>query len=110
MTSEEFAMLNTYNKWLHIHGVMSYIQNMDKAYEMRRRLNPHHSDSDKKLEERNLRTDQYQRWSHVKDLYATHRDELENTQDDPRFQECKSIIERIFTLELDDALRDVLKP
>jgi len=108
MTAEEFAALPTENKWSHIKQVMDYITKMDRTYEIRRRMNPHHLEADKKKEERNLRTDQLQRWSHIKDLYATHRDELENTFEIPAWQECKSIIERVFTMELDDALRDVI--
>lgn len=81
---------------------------MDSAYSMRTRLNPHHPKKDKKQEERNLRLDQYQRWSHIKNLYAAHRDEMVNTLDIPQYEECKNILERIFTMELDDALRDVI--
>ena len=108
MTSEQFAPLDLPEKWEHIRATMSYIQQIDEAYNMRRRLNPHHSKNDVKLEERNLRLDQYQRWSHIKDLYAAHRDELNDTLGDENYQDCKSILERIFTLELDDALRDIV--
>lgn len=108
MTSEEFNKLTLEAKWIHVESVMKYIQQMDSLYSMRRRLNPHHSKEDIKLEDRNVRIEQYQRWSHVKDLYATHRDELANTLDNERFQECKSIMERIFTLELDEALKDII--
>jgi len=108
MSEEEFAVLETQGKWIHIEETMQYIANMDKMYNLRTRMNPHHPEDQKRQEQRNLRVDQYERWSHIKNLYATHRDELINTFDNPKFEECKSILERIFTLELDDALRDVI--
>jgi hypothetical protein len=58
---------------------------------------------------RNMRLDQYQRWMHVKDLYAEHRDELSDTLGEPRFEQAKVIIEGVFTMEVDDALRDVIE-
>lgn len=109
MSEEEFAMLTLIGKWSHLKTTMDYIVRIDSVYGLRTRLNPHHPVKQKKEEERNLRLDQYQRWSHVKNLYATHRDELVNTLDNPQFEECKSILERIFTMELDDALRDVIE-
>lgn len=109
MTLEEFSILSTELKWIHISQVMAYIAQMDSAYSLRRRYNHHHSEKDKKQEERNLRIDQVQRWGHIKDLYAVHRDELNDTLGNEDFQKCKSIIERVFTLELDDALRDVIE-
>jgi len=123
MTEEEFSTLPTAAKWEHVRTTMNYITNMDARYEnikdsydLRRRLNPHHSDEYVKLEEkeikhkqRNLRIDQYQRWTHVKNLYAAHRDEMVNTFENPLYEECKSVLERIFTMEVDDALRNVLE-
>lgn len=108
MSEEEFTKLSLLDKWVHLKTTMDYIVKVDSAYSMRVRLNPHHPVKHKKEEERNLRIDQYQRWSHVKNLYAEHRDEMMNTLDSPEFEECKSILERIFTMELDDALRDVI--
>ncbi|CAM6003867.1 unnamed protein product [Sphagnum balticum] len=88
---------------------MDYIVQMDNVYSLRRRLNPHHAEDQKKEETRNLRVDQYQRWSHVKNLYAEHRDEMANALDSQDFEKCKAILERIFTMEVDDALRDILE-
>lgn len=107
MTLSEFAILSTLEKWMHIQSVMDYIHNMEKRYELRTRY-ANYPSSDSKHEQRVFRVDQYQRWLHVKDLYASHRDELSNTLDNEKFQECKSILERIFTEELDDALRDMM--
>lgn len=109
MTLEEFSILDTQFKWIHIKQVMDYISQMDVHYNLRKRYNAHHEEIQRKQEERNLRLDQVQRWGHIKDLYAAHRDELNNTLDNQEFQECKSIIERVFTLELDDALRNVIE-
>ena len=108
MTEEAFAELDLTKKWFHIKTTMDYIQKMDTAYSLRSRLNPHHSDKDKKEEQRNLRVDQYQRWAHIKNLYATHRDDLTDTLGVSHYEECKSILERIFTMELDDALREII--
>lgn len=122
MTEEEFSALPTLGKWVHIQKTMDYIIKMDAQYEgikrgfdLRRRLNPHHPPEDVaketesiRTEQCNLRLDQYQRWSHIKNLYAAHRDELVNTFGDSGYEECKSILERIFTMELDDALRNVI--
>jgi hypothetical protein len=108
VTETEFAILPLPDKWAHIKKTMDYIVTMDSAYSMRTRLNPHHPEKDKKLEERNLRLDQYQRWSHIKALYSVHRDELSNTLGDTEYEESKSILERIFTAEVDDALRDII--
>lgn len=108
MSDEEFAELSLERKWSHIHTVMTYIQNMENVYEMRRRLNPHHPKKTVKEESRNLRVDQYQRYSHIKDLYAQHRDEMVNTLESKVFAEAKNILEQVFTMELDDALHTVL--
>ena len=108
MTEEEFAQLTTSHKWSHIKETMDYISVMDNAYSMRRRLNPHHPPKQSSQETRNLRTEQYQRWLHIKNLYAGHRDELANTLENTDFEKCKSILERIFTEELDDVLRSTL--
>lgn len=108
MTLEEFALLDTPRKWEHIATVMDYITDMDRGYSLRVRVNPHHPEEQRKEEAKRVRLDQYQRWTHLKDLYASHRDELANTLETERYQSAKSILERIFTAELDDALRDVI--
>lgn len=108
MTEQEFAELTLQEKWSHLKTTMDYIVQMDSIYGLRARLNPHHPKEQQKQEKRNLRLDQYQRWSHVKNLYAAHRDEMVNTLEVPEYEKCKSILERIFTMELDDALRDII--
>ena len=108
MIEEDFAVLSTADKWAHIKDTMHYIMQMDSTYSLRVRLNPHHPKEQQKEEQRNLRVDQYQRWSHIKNLYAEHRDELANTIENPEFEKCKSILERIFTMEVDDVLRSTL--
>ena len=108
MDETEFAALTLSDKWFHLKTIMDYVVKMDSAYSLRVRLNHHHPSNHQKQEERNLRLDQYQRWSHVKNLYAAHRDEMVNTLDSTDFEKCKSILERIFTMELDDVLRDVI--
>lgn len=123
MTEEEFAKLPLSGKWSHLSSTMDYIVNMDKSYNssnvafaLRRRYNPHHSEDQVEHEkavlreqQRNLRIDQYQRWAHVKALYSAHRDELANTLDNDKYAEHKNIMEKIFTLEVDDALRTILE-
>jgi hypothetical protein len=109
MSEDDFAKLDTVGKWQHLSTTMDYIVSMDNTYSLRRRYNPHHPADQVKEEKRNLRTDQYQRWAHLKNLYAAHRDELANTLDSDKFAECKRIIEGVFTLEFDDALRDVIE-
>jgi hypothetical protein len=108
MNEEEFTSLSLPAKWDHLKKTMDYIVQMDSAYSMRRRLNPHHPEKDKKQEERNLRLDQYQRWAHIKALYSVHRDELANTLENEEYAKCKSIFEKIFTQEVDDALRNII--
>ncbi len=122
MTEEEFTKLSLAEKWVHVTQVMDYILNMEKNYtltktgfDMRRRLNPHHSKEDVaqetkalKEQQRNLRIDQYQRWAHIKSLYAVHRDEMVNTLENDKYSEYKNILENVFTLEFDDALREVI--
>lgn len=122
MTEEEFAKLSLAEKWSHVTHVMDYILSMEKnytltatGYNMRRRLNPHHPKEDVakedkaiKEQQRNLRIDQYQRWAHIKSLYAVHRDEMVNTLDNDKYSEYKNILENVFTLEFDDALREVI--
>ena len=108
MSEEEFAVLPTIDKWEHLKVTMNYIVSVDTAYSLRKRLNPHHPKEDQKKEQRNLRTEQYQRWQHVKNLYAEHRDELSNTFENIDYEKCKSIFERIFITELDDAIRSTL--
>jgi len=123
MSEEEFTQLTLLDKWTHVAAVMKYIMDMDRNYttsavgfDMRRRLNPHHSKEDVaketkgfKEQQRNLRIDQYQRWAHIKQLYASHRDEMVNTLDNSTFAEYKTILESVFTAELDDALRNVIE-
>jgi hypothetical protein len=108
MSEEEFAALTTAHKWSHIKETMDYIVKIDTAYSLCKRFNPHHPKEQQIEERRSQRMDQYQRWAHIKNLYAGHRDELSNTQENPGFEECKNILERIFTAELDDALRSML--
>lgn len=122
MSEEEFAKLDLQQKWIHVAATMDYIIGIEKSYngltqgyDIRRRLNPHHPKKDIRQEDkavkeqqRNLRIDQYQRWSHVKTLYASHRDEMVNTLESEKYAECKNILESVFTMELDDALRDVI--
>jgi hypothetical protein len=123
MTEQEFALAPIGIKWSHLKRTMDYIATMDalcidkqSSYDMRRRYNPQHSTEFVKLEEkalknetRKLRIDQAQRWQHVKALYCAHRDELANTLDTEVYAECRSIMERIFTTEVDDALRNILE-
>ena len=92
MSEEEFAQLSLTSKWMHVEQTMDYILTMERnyqgqatAYHMRRRLNPHHPTDDVqkeekafKREQRNMRVDQYQRWAHIKSLYAAHRDEMKS--------------------------------
>ena len=108
MSEDEFARLDSMNKWRHIEVTMDYIQSMDNAYGMRERLNPHHPKEQRQQEKRSMRLDQYQRWMHIKSLYAIHRDELNNTLGNDSFVQCKTILENIFTTELDDVLREVV--
>ena len=108
MTEEDFAKMTLLDKWIHIADVMSYIQSMDKYVSLRMRYNTNHPEVQRKQEERRVRTDQYDRWRHIKDLYAAHRDELANTFDNERYQECRSILEKVFVSELDDAIREVV--
>jgi hypothetical protein len=108
MTEQEFAALSPISKWNHLKTTMDFIMKMDAKYELRRRYNTHHSDEQVKEERRSLRTDQYQRWAHIKALYATNRDELNNTLGNPEFEEAKSIFEKVFTEEVDTALRGIL--
>jgi hypothetical protein len=122
MDEEQFAKLSLAEKWAHLTQVMGYIIAMDHTYNgasttfsMRRRLNPHHPKEDVTKEEkafkeqqRNLRIDQYQRWAHVQSLYAAHRDEMVNTLENDKYAEYKNILENVFTMELDDALREVI--
>jgi hypothetical protein len=108
MSEEEFAKLTLQAKWNHVRETMSYIQSMENMYDLRSRLNPHHPEKDKKYERLRMRTDQYQRWMHIKCLYAANRDEMANTLDSKEFNSCKEILEKIFTMELDNALRDII--
>jgi hypothetical protein len=88
---------------------MKAIQQADTAYSMRRRLNPHHPPEQMRDEAIAFRTSQWAKWSDLKDLYAENRDEMSNTLENKSFIECKSIFEKIFTVELDDALRSTLE-
>jgi hypothetical protein len=122
MTEDEFAALPLEGKWNHLKKTMDYIVNMDKQYDsknntfsLRRRYNPHHPEeqavqetASHKEQQRSLRVDQFQRWAHVKALYSVNRDELANTLDNNDFAGCRNILERIFTLEVDEALRSLI--
>ena len=122
MTEEEFSALSLPDKWAHIHKTMDYIVQTDSKYsstknmfDMRKRYNPHHPAAQVeeetrlfKEQQRNLRIDQHQRWSHIKALYSINRDELSDTLGIKDYEESKRIMERIFTLEVDDALRDII--
>jgi len=108
MSEEEFSTLTPEHKWSHIKETMDYIVKMDSMYSMRKRFNPHHPQEQQREETRVVRADQYQRWSHIKALYSVHRDELSNTMENEDFEKCKSILERIFTTEVDEALRNII--
>lgn len=109
MTSEAFAAKNTVGKWEWIHQSMAAIASAESAFSMRRRLNPHHPLEQAREETRAFRLEQYQKWCEIKDLYAQHRDEMANTFESVNYQRCKNILERIFTDELDEALRQTLE-
>jgi hypothetical protein len=66
------------------------------------------TDKERSAETRKIRVEQLTRWEHIRSLYATHRDELNDTFNNPAFNDCKAILERVFTNELDDALREVV--
>lgn len=123
MTEDDFKKISLVKKWAHIKQTMDYIVNMDAKYaetanlfSLRRRINPHHppaavyeETAKVKEQQRNLRTDQYERWAHLKNLYAENRDELTDTLGNSDYEACKSIIENIFTQEVDDTLRNILE-
>ena len=108
MNEEEFSKLDLSAKWAHISTTMDYIVRMDDVYSMRRRLNPHHPEKYVKEEQRNLRLDQVQRWRHVMTLYSINRNEMANTLENDKYAECRTIIERVFTQEVDDALHNII--
>lgn len=105
----DFASYKTEEKWDSLATRMRNIQQAETAYSLRRRLNPHHPPADARKEAHAFRTEQYKLWCEVKDLYAEHRDELANTCDRSQYKECRDILERIFTNELDEALRQTLE-
>jgi hypothetical protein len=115
MDEADFAKLDLAGKWTHVGIIMNYITTMDQQYD---RLQPSAGvseaytkllDKEDKHRQRNIRIDQAQRLAHVKNLYAANRDEMVNTLDNEKWAEYKSILEQVFTAELDDALRDVLE-
>ena len=109
MTNEEFALLPLDQKWAHISDTMLHIQHMEVMYGLRRRFNPHHPDKHVEEEKIRMRMIQHEKWSYIKDLYAAHRDELANTLGSKPYEQCKDILEKIFTIEVDDALRNITK-
>lgn len=122
MTEAEFALIPLVGKWAYIKRTMDEIHQLDvshehkdNSYKLRRRYNPNHSEAMVKLEEKQLkheqraiRIEQNAKWQWVKTLYAVNRDELADTLGDDGYAECHSIMERIFTNEVDDALRKIL--
>lgn len=88
---------------------MALIQDMERGYAIRRRLNPHHPSEQVEEETRRMRTEQYIRWLHVKELYIANRDELSNTSDEGAFITAKSILERILAQDFDAELRKVIE-
>jgi len=107
--AEDFSKYSTEEKWDSINTSMRVLQQEETAFELRRRLNTHHHPKQIQEETRRFRMDQWIKWCEVKDLYAEHRDELADTLGDESYQTCRSILERIFTNELDDALRKTLE-
>lgn len=105
---EEFAAKSLYEKWAYIRRAMDHIQGTDTAFNMRRRINPHHPKEHVEEETRQHRRAQYYSWLEIKNFYAEYRDEMSDTLGQEQFRECHSIMERIFTKELDDAIRDVI--
>jgi hypothetical protein len=109
MTSEQFAALKTSSKWKYITSEMDDIQSAETAFSLRRRFNPHHPADVVRKETTEFRLAQWARWCAVKDLYAEHRDEMSKTDEISRFINAKELLERIFTQELDEALRSTLE-
>lgn len=105
----EFKDYTTLEKWDSIHTCINNLLRAEDAFSLRRRVNPHHKKEQVREETRLFRTEQYAKWSEVKELYVEFRDELSNTFGDKRFVECRNILERIFTVELDEALRQTLE-
>lgn len=104
-----FGDLSLQDKWVWIKQQMDFISKQEIAFNMRRRFNPHHSPEQAKGETITYRMTQYEKWCEIKDLYAFHRDELANTLENESFEEYKHILERIFTQDLDNALRQTLE-
>lgn len=108
MKSIEFKQLPLEAKWIVINKIMSDIASNDAMFSMRRRLNPHHSKKQSELETKTFRISQLAAWNNVKELYAEFRDELVDTRNNDEYIKCKEILERIFTQDLDDALRKTI--
>ena len=108
MNREAFLLASTQGKWQIISFAMKEIASAETAFSMRRRLNPHHSKKDVQDETRAFRIQQYQKWCNIKDLYAEARDEMANVFENKDYENCRNILERIFTQELDDELRKTL--
>src|ERR1035437_5205700 len=109
MTLEEFNKLPVNEKWSHIRREMDRIQYMEKYQDLRMRFIMNHLEKHRQEELRSMRLAQYQAFTEVKALYSENRDELANTVDMPIYEECKSVLERVFTNEVDEALREIIE-
>ena len=101
MTEEQFKLLPTREKWLHVEKCLNYIKMLDSM------LRP--TASKDIAIDWPMRKDQYERWTHVKNLYALNRDEMSNTLEEDRFSFCKNVLEQVFTYELDEAIRKTIE-
>lgn len=107
--SKIFAKKTLEDKWSYISRGMSHIQSYDKDYHLRRRFNPHHPPEQVADERRTMQISQYTKLCCIKDLYAEFRDELSDTCGNERYSEARSILERLFTQDVDIALRNVIE-
>jgi hypothetical protein len=104
-----FDEMTTAQKWHRLSLMMSYVASMDVTRDLRSRYNTNHPEEQRKEEDRAMRIEQYTKWLEVKDLYAAHRDELSNTFGDKQHERHRNILEKIFTDELDEELRKLIK-
>ena len=89
-----FKSYTTQQKWEEIERMLNTIASHETAFNMRRRLNPHHPTEQAEQETMLFRAQQYKNWIAVNEIYAEHRDELSNTCDNYIYMQHKKCLKR----------------
>lgn len=89
-------------------SIVSSIVHNDMAFNMRRRLNPHHSDEDKAYEKTLHDANQQQLWLRAKEYFLSNRDEVLRLINIPHIRDDHKRNIKAICAVIDKEIEDIL--